>query len=76
MIDMCITVNNPHSSDDPRLLFSGIANGANSNLPSSDAIQPLTDLFNLAILMPNFIRAPIRRGGQAWRYKPGVQRSI
>ena len=75
MVDMCTTADNPRSSDDPRPPSSGIANGANSNPPSSGAVRPPTDLFDPATLVPDFIRAPIRRGGQAWRRKPGVQRS-
>ena len=60
---MYITADNPRSSDDLRLSSSSIVNSINFNLSSSSAVWPLTDLFNLATLVPNFIRAFIRKGG-------------
>ena len=65
IVEIYIPVNNAHSSDNLHPPFSGIANNINSNLSSFDAIWPLIDLFNLAIVVPNFIQAPIRRERQA-----------
>ena len=62
MADIYITIDNPRSSDNLRLSSSSIINDINFNLPSSSAMWPLIDLFNLAILVPNFIRAFIRKG--------------
>ena len=80
-VDRSTAAQNPRSSDDPRPPSSGVVTGAISPPPSSGArptlsgIQRPREPFDPATLVPSFIRAPIRRGGQAWRRKPGVQRS-